>query len=71
MTPARAMEIYQGVPVEDLHRIRALISCGNDYGEIATRAGLPRAVIRLVALRSRRAERRAAKKTAALNNAAG
>ena len=70
MTPERTLEIYRTVPVEDLHRIRAMIHRGDAFAAIAERAGLPVAVIRYCAKRSRRAAARAAKKAAASGGAA-
>lgn len=71
MTLERALEIYRNVPSEDLHRIRAMVGRGDAFGDIAQKAGLPIAVIRLTAARSRRAAARAARKAASQNNAAG
>ena len=51
-------DIYSAVPVEDLHKIRALIRQGVALDIIADRAGLPLAVIKHAAARVHRAEKR-------------
>ena len=70
MTPEQALRIYRTVPVEDLHRIRAMIHRGDSLAAIAESAGLPVVVIRYCAKRSRRAAARAAKKASAAGSAA-
>ena len=62
MTPERTLELYRAVDVADLHKIRAAIHRGDAYTAIAERAGLPTAVVRFAAIRTRRAARRAARR---------
>ena len=62
MTEEQVLAVYKAVPVDDLIRIRAMISRGDKFVDIAERAGLPVAVIKITAARSRRAAARAARK---------
>jgi hypothetical protein len=70
MTPDRALALYKSIAIEDLIRIRTAIHRGDKFTAIAERAGLPVAVIKITAARSRRAAARAAKKAAVAGIAA-